>query len=45
MVAQGTDFRDFFPLCAVVGLEKLAVLNVSRSFRTVCLSFAPSGFS
>ena len=41
MVAQGTDFRDFFRSARYIGLEKLTALNVSRSFRTVCLTSAP----
>jgi hypothetical protein len=32
----GSGFSRFYPLCAAVGREKLAALNVSRSFRTVC---------
>ena len=39
---EGNRFSRFFPPRVVVGLEKLAALNVSRSFRTVCSMSTPS---
>ena len=36
-----SEFLRFFLLCAVVGRENRAALNVSQSFRTVCVIFAP----